>query len=90
MNPYESPPQMNWPKLLSWRLIRLLPAVLLFAVAHYSMLHQLAVVERARTSAVPLPPTMYTQHVGLAVGAIALGLAFTIAALRERGGTDAI
>jgi hypothetical protein len=83
MNPYESPQEVA-PRKLSWRLLLLLPAALLFLAVGYELLLHVGVYELANRSARPLPPTMYTEHLGLVVGATALALAFTAAAFSKQ------
>lgn len=83
MNPYESPPAINPPRKFSVRLLLLLPAVLLFSFAAYEVVLQFAVYERAARMARPLPPTMFTEHLAFAIGASALALSFTVAAISK-------
>ena len=68
----------------SWRLVLLLPALLLFAFAAYEIVQHLAVLDRADNATKPFPPTMYGEHSGMAVASFALALAFVVAALRRR------
>ena len=84
MNPYESPqvaPRSR--QRFSLRLILLIPAVLLFALAANEVFKHFEVVERGRKSARRLPPTMYSQHSGAAFAFGALGLVCVVSAFRK-------
>jgi hypothetical protein len=84
MNPYESPrvaPRSR--QRFSLRLILLIPAVLLFALAAIELFKYFEVVERGKRSARRLPPTMYSQHSGAAFAFGALGLACVVSAFRK-------
>lgn len=84
MNPYESPrvaPKSR--QRLSLRLIMLIPAALLFALAAIQLFKYFEVVERGKRSARQLPPTVYGSHSGAAVAFGALGLACVAIAFRK-------
>lgn len=84
----ESLPKAQQPQKRSSRPLLLLPAAIFLAIAAYQAALHLAVLERARTSGIPLPPKMYGEHAGLAVAAIALSMALIAAAYRKRVAVD--
>lgn len=75
----------------SWRLLWLLPAGLLFAGAGYQIAEHRAVLARIARSGLPrakVPPTVYSEHSGLALALACLGLVLAILAFRRRGPAD--
>jgi hypothetical protein len=78
-------------RIVSWRLLWLLPAALLFAGAGYQIVDQRATLARIGRSGLPrtrVPPTVFTEHSGMALAFICLGLVFVVLALRPRKSTD--
>jgi hypothetical protein len=79
-------------KVVSWRLLWLLPAALLFAEAGYQVVEHRATLARIARSGLPrtrVPPTALTEHSGMALALTCLGLVFVILALRPRKSTGA-
>jgi hypothetical protein len=74
-------------RIASWRLLWLLPATLLLAGAYQQGAEHRAVLARVRLSPFPrakVPPTVYTEHSGMAVALACLGVVFVILALRRQ------
>lgn len=75
----------------TWRLLWLLPAGLLFAGAGLQVAEHRAVLARIARSGLPrakVPPTVYSEHSGMAVALACLGLVFVILAFRRRGRSE--
>jgi hypothetical protein len=71
-------------RVVSWRLIWLLPAALLFAGAGHQFAEHRAVITRfAHRPRAAVPPTVYGEHSGLALALACIGLVFVILAFRR-------
>jgi hypothetical protein len=64
---------------------------MLFAGAGQQIVEHRATLARIARSGLPrarVPPTVYTEHSGMALAFICLGLVFVVLALRPRKSTD--